>query len=102
MEKLGYKKDGAIYRITEPNDKRIALFCHEGFGTTLLSYLLNVSPLVFWASFGISHSGVTVLDFQNNADGFTAPRCLCLSDLSHLYADRLPFYASTFETYNKL
>ena len=39
-----------------------------------------------WAGFHYTHTGVTVLEFRNNADGFTAPKCLCYSDMSHLYA----------------
>lgn len=28
---------------------------------------------------------MTVLEFKNNEDGFTAPTCLCYNDMSHLY-----------------
>ena len=28
-------------------------------------------------------------EFQNYENGFTAPKCLCFSDMSHLYADGL-------------
>ena len=38
----------------------------------------------------MNHSSVTILEFKNNPDGLTSPRCLGLSDISHIYADRLP------------
>ena len=41
------------------------------------------------ADFDINHTGVTVLQFKNNENGITAPRLLCYSDMSHLYAEGL-------------
>ena len=89
-QRLGYKREGNVYRILNPNERRIAAFCHHGFGTTWLSHLLSIPPLVFWAGFDISHSGVTILHFANNKGGITSPRCLALSDMSHIYEARLP------------
>ena len=42
-----------------------------------------------WGGFDYNHTGVTVLEFENNENGLTAPRCLCFSDVSHLYANNL-------------
>jgi len=89
-ERLGYRREDGGYRIIRPNDERVAAFCHQGFGTLWLSYLLDISPHVFLSSFDMSHSGVTILDFNNYEDGYTAPKCLCLSDLSHIYKSGLP------------
>lgn len=90
LMRMGYKREGAAYRIVEKNDKKIAVFCHQGFGLTWLSYLLSVPPRIFWAGFDITHSGMTIIEMKNNPDGFTAPRCLCLSDTSHIYREGLP------------
>ena len=90
IESLGYKRDGLNYRIVNPNDQRVAVFCHQGFGTTWLSHLLGVPPIIFWSTFDLNHSSITIIEFKNNPDGFTAPICLAVSDTSHLYADRLP------------
>lgn len=87
---LGYKREGLKYRIIKPSEERVAVFCHQGFGTVWLSHLLSIIPPLFWASFDISHSSVTILNFKNNENGFTAPQCLTLSDTSHIYAEHLP------------
>ncbi len=89
-EKLGYRREGSVYRIIRPNDERVAVFCHQGFGTTWLSYLLAVPPAIFWSSFDISHSSITILRFQNNKNGLTAPMCITLGDTSHIYESGLP------------
>ncbi len=91
LERHGYKRDGAVYKIINPNNDRIAVFCHQGFGVTWLSHLLGIPPHLFWTSFDFSHSGVTVLNFKNYENGLTKPICLQLSDLSHIYDEGLPF-----------
>lgn len=89
LEKLGYKKENGVYRILRNNDEKVALFCHAAFGRAWISTLLHIPVHIMWASFDYAHSGVTVLEFQNNENGITAPVCLCYSDLSHLYANNL-------------
>lgn len=86
LEALGYKKEGDNYRILQNNEEKVALFCHAGFARALCSVLLRIPPHVMWASFNYGHTGVTILEFKNKPEGVTAPRCLCYSDMSHLYA----------------
>jgi probable phosphoglycerate mutase len=96
IQRLGYKREENVYRILTPNQKRIAAFCHHGFGTAWLSHLLSIPPLVFWASFNICHTGITIIEFENYEDGMTSPKCLVHSEMSHLYEARLPMEYSNF------
>lgn len=91
IESLGYKRrgEGNAYDGIAPNDKRIALFCHQGVGLHLISRILNIPPHIFTATFDLSFSSVTVIRFTNSEKVY--PKCLCLSDLSHIYGDRLPY-----------
>ena len=91
LARHGYKREGSVYKIINPNEERIAVFCHQGFGVTWLSHLLGIPPHIFWTSFDLTHSSVTVLNFKNFENGLTTPMCLQLSDMSHIFADRLPF-----------
>jgi len=61
----------------------------NGISRILLSYALLIPFHIFCASFSIPHTGVTVLDFAQTTDTITAPRCLMLSDLSHLFLGRM-------------
>ena len=99
LEKLGYKHEGLKYRVLNHTDERVAVFCHYGFGMTWLAHLLNIPPVLFWSSFDINHTGVTVLNFPKGEDGYTIPKVLCFSDVSHLYGERLPY---EFTNYIKL
>ena len=89
LERLGYKEENGIYRIIKPNEEKVALFCHSVFARAWLSVLLHIPFHIMWASFKLTHTGVTVLEFKNNENGVTAPTCLCYSDVSHLYANGL-------------
>lgn len=87
LERLGYREENGIYRIIRPNEDKIALFCHAAFSRAWLSVLLHIPINIMWASFSYDVTGVTVVEFKNNANGITAPRCLRYADCSHLYAD---------------
>ena len=86
LERLGYKEENGVYRILRANEDKVALFCHSIMARAWISTLLHIPIHLMWAGFHYTHTGVTVLEFRNNEDGFTAPKCLCYSDMSHLYA----------------
>ena len=90
LARHGYTREGGVYKITGGNSDRIAVFCHGGFISMWLSHLLGISPHIFMAGIGINHTGVTILDFENRESGYTAPYCLALSDVSHIYKENLP------------
>ena len=89
LERLGYREENGIYRILRENNDKVALFCHSVMGRTFLSYLLHIPMHLMWAGFQVTHTGVTIIEFKNNPDGITAPKCLTFSDMSHLYAEGL-------------
>ncbi|MCL2264729.1 MAG: histidine phosphatase family protein [Treponema sp.] len=98
LSELGYEKNSNGYQITTANYNRIAFFCHDGISRILLSYALSIPFHVFCASFSIPHTGVTVLDFAQTNDKLTAPRCLMLSDLSHLHDSQIKnIYNNAFD-----
>ena len=82
--RLGYKEEASgVYRILQPSDERIALFCHAALARTWISHLLHIPIHLMFGGFNYCHTGVTILEFKNFENGFTAPKCLCYSDLSH-------------------
>lgn len=88
LERLGYREENGIYRIIAKNEEKVALFCHAAFARVWLSVLLHIPLHIMWSSFSYTHTGVTVIEFENNENGITAPRCLCFSDMSHLYSEK--------------
>jgi len=91
LTSLGYEHDreSGSYRAVAPNDKRIALFAHQGFGLSFLSSLLDIPYPLFCTHFDMSHTGMTVIDFAQ-VDGIAIPKVLQLAGDSHLYREGLP------------
>ena len=89
LERLGYKYENGNFKILRENNEKIALFCHAAMTRAWMSILFHIPLHIVAASSSPSHTSITVLEFQNNKNGVTAPKCLCFGDMSHLYADGL-------------
>lgn len=89
LARLGYEHDekSNSYKAVAPNDKRIALFAHEGFGMAFMSAVLDIAYPSFCAHFGFGHSSMTVIDFDGRET--VVPKVLQLSNDSHLYRSEL-------------
>ncbi|MCX5658831.1 MAG: histidine phosphatase family protein [Planctomycetota bacterium] len=90
LERLGYVRDGGVYRIRRANRMRVAVFCHAGFGLTWLAHLLEIPLPLMWSSFFLAASSVTTVLFDERSRDVAVPRCLSLGDTSHLYQAGLP------------
>ena len=80
----GYERSGMAYKVKESNDKTIALFCHFGITSVLLSYLWNVSPFVLWQFSAFAPTSVTEVVTEEREKGIAAFRTLRTGDISHL------------------
>ncbi len=91
LSSLGYEHDRSrhMYNAKLPNDKRIALFAHQGFGVLFLSSILDIPYPQFCTHFDITHSGMTVIEFPV-CEGYVVPKVLTLSNDSHIYKEGLP------------
>ena len=87
---LGYEhlRDENIYRVVSDNDKRVALFAHQGIGMSILSQILDIPYPIVSTRFDMSHSCMTVIEFKN-LNGYCIPKILQLSNDSHLYKEDL-------------
>lgn len=73
----------------KPKYERVALFAHVGFGLTFFSHLLGISYPNFITHFDISHTSVTVIDFEEE-NGYAYANVLSISNDSHIYKEGLP------------
>lgn len=86
---LGFEHKDGRFRIVKPNEKRVALFAHAGFGGVFMSYLLDIPYPKFVTQFGMCHTGMTVIEFQQ-LDEYAIPVVLTYSSDSHIYREGLP------------
>lgn len=84
LEELGYRHTENGYEAIRPNNDRIALFAHQGFGMAFLSAVLDIPYNQIASHFDMTFTGITVIDF--GGEGKVIPRMLQLSNDSHLFA----------------
>ena len=91
LASLGYEHipGRGIYKAVAPNNERVALFAHQGFGIAFLSCLLDIPYPQFSVHFDLSHSSLTVIEFPEDGE-FSIPRVCTLSSDAHLYREGLP------------
>ncbi len=88
---LGYRhnREPHSYIALQENNKRIAVFAHEGVGSIFLSSVLDIPYAIFATHYAMSHTGMTVLHFDSHGDAIV-PKILHFSNDSHLYKEGLP------------
>lgn len=78
------------YKAVHPNDDRIALFAHQGFGMNFMSQLLDIPYPFYSTHFDLTHTGLTVIEFKDEGDGTVIPKVLTVSSDAHIYKEGLP------------
>lgn len=86
LEQHGYKRNGKHFEVVHGNHDRIVLFCHYAVGAVLTSYLLGVSPMIFWHNAVALTTSVTTFVTEEREKGIAAFRMLNYGDTGHLYA----------------
>ena len=97
LAKHGYRREGGYYRAERPSHETIAMFCHFGSGSVLLSHLWGVSPMVVWHGLCAQPSSVTTLVTEERREGIASFRMLSYGEITHLYEhDEPPAFAARF------
>ena len=87
---LGYEHERYTgrYKVTKPNNERVAMFAHHCSGLTFLSCLLDIPFPMVNTHLDMTHTGVTVIEFKEEF-GYAQPRISMLSSDAHLYREGL-------------
>ena len=95
--KHGYAKNGKTFDVLNGNHDTLCFFCHFGIECVLLSYLINVSPMILWHGFVASTSSVTIVNTEERQKGIASFRISHFGDTSHLDASGLePSFSARF------
>ena len=93
----GYTREGGYYRTAQGNSDTIAIFCHFGLETVLLSHLFNISPAVFAHHFVALPTSLTTVYTEERRKGIAMFRCAGFGDTGHLFAGgEQPSFAARF------
>lgn len=83
-------KESGGFIAERPNNDRIAIFAHQGFGIAFLSCLLDIPYPAFSTTFDLSHSSVTVIKLDAPRGKLCFPCALQVANDSHIYHEGLP------------
>lgn len=85
FEKLGYKREGANYRVIGDNtDKTIALFSHGGSSSALFSHMLNLPFFYLCRAICPDFTAITVMSLSDEKGTLTAPMIELANDSRHI------------------
>ena len=97
LRKHGYAKNGKTFDVLKVNHDTLCFFCHFGIECVLLSYLINVSPMILWHGFVAAPSSVTIVNTEERQKGIASFRISHFGDTSHLDASGLePSFSARF------
>jgi probable phosphoglycerate mutase len=80
----GYVREDALYRCECPNEDQIAVFCHQGIGTTWLAYLLHFPYQAAWAGLWQACTSITTIHFEHHSPFFAVPRMIGMGETPHI------------------
>ncbi len=103
LAKYGFVRNGNLYNVTkrgENSTETVALFCHFGLGTALISHVLNMPLIAIWNSVFLPTSSVTTLFMERHIkEKPIAHGIFCgIGDTSHLFAGNEPISSSGLHT----
>lgn len=85
LEGLGYRREGANYRVIGDNtDRTIALFSHGGSSSALFSHLLNLPFFYLCRAICPDFTSITVLSLSDEKGQLTAPMIELANDSRHI------------------
>lgn len=102
LEKHGYQRHGKNYKVVRANRDTVAIFCHFGLESILLSHLFSISPIVLLQHTCALTTSITTLYTEEREEGVAAFRMSGFGDLSHLrLGSELPSFSARFcETFD--
>lgn len=86
LETLGYRREGAYYRNIREDDAQhaVALFCHGGSSTAMLSQILNLTFPYLCATLHLGHTGIAAIRFTKVPGEICAPHMEMMGDERHI------------------
>lgn len=97
LASYNYVRKDRMYTTNKSSDVTIALFCHFGVESVLLSHLLNISPMLLWHGSVALPSSVTELISEERREGEVYFRMSQFGSISHLESNDVePSFSARF------
>ena len=84
MQQLGYTREGLYYRVTGNTDTTVAVFCHGGASSAMISHLFNLPFPFACCAMGLDYTGITSVTLSNEAGALVSPKFETVNDARHI------------------
>ncbi|MBP5492159.1 MAG: histidine phosphatase family protein [Clostridiales bacterium] len=86
MRELGYEREGHYYRCvkTDEQEHTVALFCHGGSGTAMLSRIFNLPFPYLCGIIRMPHTAITIIRMEKSKDSKIMPVLELACDARHI------------------
>lgn len=101
LEEHGYKRDGMNYKVINGNHDTIAIFCHYGVSSVMLSHLMNCSPYSLFQHTVLCCTSLTEFITEERRKGTASFRARQIGSIEHLLSNdvEIPFNARFVECF---
>lgn len=80
----GYKRENKLYKAVSPNEKSIAIVCHGGTISTLISHLTNTPFFQYISHMGSDLTAVTKINFYGKENDINPAQLIYVNSQIHL------------------
>ncbi len=86
----GIVREGYVYRRSdavtdeECENANVAIYCHMGLGSLLISHLAYIAPPLFWQMFRFMPTSVTTVLFPEVTAGYVQAKIFAVGDTTHV------------------
>ena len=84
MASLGFIREGAFYRVTEPKYNTVAVVSHGGASSAMLARLFNLPFPFLCTAICPNYTAVTIVNMKENIGELVAPQFELVNDARHI------------------
>ena len=84
LHSLGYTREGLYYRVSRRNDDTVAVFCHGGSSSAMISRLFNLPFPFACCAMGLDYTGITAVDLSGGAGALVTPKFVFVNNARHI------------------
>ncbi len=81
---LGLEREGLYYKIKNPGDTTVAMFCHVMSYSASLAHIFNLTYPFVCVSLSMPQTGITVVEFSGEPGEVVIPKLLKVGNIDHL------------------
>lgn len=84
LARHGFTREGSIYHAEKASEDRVAVFCHQGLGTTWIAHLLHLPYQAAWAGLWQPCASFATIVMERRSQRYAVPRMIGMGETPHI------------------